>query len=100
MLQNYHPLYQKLRSLLFLRKGIRPSIGTIAGIELAFSVLKDALALVGMSAYLVLIFDLDGKAVSIALVAFFTLINVIGSKVSGSIQLFLVVFVLTVMVCF
>ncbi len=85
----------------FLERALGPSIGTIAGIGTWLSlVLKDAFALVGMSAYLVLIFDLDGKAVSIALVAFFTLINVIGSKVSGSIQLFLVVFVLTVMVWF
>ena len=85
----------------FLERALGPSIGTIAGIGTWLSlVLKDAFALVGMSAYLVLIFDLNGKAVALLLIAFFTFVNVVGSKVSGSVQLFLVVFVLTVMAWF
>ena len=85
----------------FLERALGPSIGTIAGIGTWLSlVLKDAFALVGMSAYLVLILDFNGKAMALVLIAFFTFVNVVGSKVSGSIQLFLVVFVLTVMTWF
>tara|TARA_B100000959_G_scaffold286624_1_gene366142 strand:+ start:3775 stop:5793 length:2019 start_codon:yes stop_codon:yes gene_type:complete len=82
----------------FLERALGPAVGTITGFGTWLSlVLKDAFALVGMSAYLVLIVDVDGKTLALVLIAFFTLINVVGSKTTASVQLLLVVFVLAMM---
>ena len=82
----------------FLERALGPSVGTVAGFGTWLSlVLKDAFALVGMSAYLVLIIDYDGKTIALVLIAIFTVLNVVGSKASASVQLALVVFVLVVM---
>ena len=73
-------------------------MGTVAGFGTWLSlVLKDAFAMVGMSAYLVLILDVDATSLALVLIALFTLVNVIGSKASASMQLALVVVVLATM---
>jgi len=85
----------------FLERALGPSVGTVAGLGTWLSlVLKDAFALVGMSAYLVLIVDVDGQAVALCLIAVFTVLNVVGSKASASVQLALVLFVLAVLAWF
>ena len=82
----------------FLERALGPSVGTVAGFGTWLSlVLKDAFALVGMSAYLVLVVDVDGRTAALALIAVFTVLNVVGSKASSSVQLALVVFVLAVL---
>ncbi len=82
----------------FVERALGPAAGTIAGFGTWLSlVLKDAFALVGMSAYLVLVVDVPGRTLALVLIAAFTLINVVGSKTTASIQLLLVVFVLAMM---
>ena len=82
----------------FLERALGPAVGTVAGFGTWLSlVLKDAFAMVGMSAYLVLILDVDATKLALALIALFTLVNVIGSKASASVQLALVVVVLAIM---
>ena len=81
----------------FLERALGPAVGTVAGFGAWISlVLKDAFAMVGMSAYLVLIVDVNSKNLALILIAFFTLLNVVGSKASASLQLVLVSFVIAV----
>ena len=82
----------------FLERALGPAVGTVAGMSTWLSlVLKDAFALVGMSAYLNLVFDVPAKPLALVLIVGFTLINILGSKASASFQLVLVGFVLAVM---
>ena len=82
----------------FLERALGPAVGTVAGMATwASLVLKDAFALVGMSAYLNIAFDVPTKPLAIALIAVFTLINILGSKVSANLQTILIAFVLAVM---
>ena len=85
----------------FLERALGPAVGTVAGFGTWLSlVLKDAFAMVGMSAYLVLILDVDSTTLALVLISLFTLVNVVGSKASASMQLGLVVLVLSVMAWF
>ena len=85
----------------FLERALGPAVGTVAGLGTWLSlVLKDAFAMVGMSAYLVLILDVDPTTLALVLISLFTLVNVVGSKASASMQLGLVVLVLSVMAWF
>ena len=85
----------------FLERALGPAVGTVAGLGTWLSlVLKDAFAMVGMSAYLVLILDVDSTTLALVLISLFTLVNVVGSKASASMQLGLVVLVLSVMAWF
>ena len=82
----------------FLERALGPAVGTVAGFGTWLSlVLKDAFAMVGMSAYLILILDVNSKNLALILIACFTFINVVGSKASASLQLVLVAFVVAVM---
>lgn len=85
----------------FLERAMGPAVGIVAGASTWLSlVLKDAFALVGMSAYLNIVVDVPNKPLALALIALFTLLNLVGSKTSASVQLVLVGFVLTVMAVF
>ena len=85
----------------FLERALGPAVGTVAGFGTWLSlVLKDAFAMVGMSAYLVLILDVDPTMLALVLIGLFTLVNVVGSKASASMQLGLVVVVLSAMAWF
>ncbi len=85
----------------FLERALGPAAGTVAGMATWLSlVLKDAFALVGMSAYLNIAFDIPAKPLAMALIAGFTLVNFLGPRVSASLQMMLVGFVLTVMAWF
>ncbi|MDH3754749.1 MAG: amino acid permease, partial [Acidimicrobiia bacterium] len=78
-----------------------PAVGTIAGMGTWLSlVLKDAFALIGMSAYLNLVIDVPAKPLALALIALFTVLNIVGSKTSATVQLLLVAFVLFSMAVF
>ncbi len=85
----------------FLERALGPAVGTVAGFGTWLSlVLKDAFAMVGMSAYLVLILDVNPTMLALVLIGLFTLVNVVGSKASASMQLGLVVVVLSAMAWF
>ncbi len=82
----------------FLERALGPAVGTVAGAGTWLSlVLKDAFALVGMSAYLNIVVDIDSKVLAIVLIVVFTAVNIVGSKASAALQLVLVGFVLIVM---
>ncbi len=82
----------------FLERAFGPAVGTVAGMATWTSlVLKDAFALIGMSAYLNIAFDVPARPLAVALIAAFTVINILGSKASASLQLGLVGFVLIIL---
>lgn len=85
----------------FLERALGPAVGTIAGFGTWLSlVLKDAFALIGMSAYLNLVLDVPAKPLALVLIGCFTVLNIVGSKTSAVVQIFLVAFVLTIMLGF
>lgn len=85
----------------FLARTLGPAGGTVTGMATWLSlVMKDALALVGMSAYLGIFLDIPAKPTAIALIFAFSVINIVGSKSSASVQMILVSFVLLVMAAF
>ena len=82
----------------FLVRAYGPAVGTVSGMATWLSlVLKDAFALVGMSAYLNIFFDVPAKPLAIVLIAGFTVVNIVGTRASALVQLLLVGFVLAVM---
>ena len=82
----------------FLVRAYGPAVGTVSGMAAWLSlVLKDAFALVGMSAYLNIFFDVPAKPLAIVLIAGFTVVNIVGTRASALVQLLLVGFVLAVM---
>lgn len=79
----------------FLERALGPAVGTVAGTGTWLSlVLKDAFALVGMSAYLNIVFDINSKILAVVLIVAFTALNIFGSKASAGLQVILVSFVL------
>ncbi len=85
----------------FLERALGPAVGTVAGMGTWLSlVLKDAFALVGMSAYLTIISDFPAKPTALVLIALFTVVNIVGSKTSAGVQAVMVGFVLIVMAWF
>ncbi len=85
-------------SYYFLVRAYGPAVGTVSGMATWLSlVLKDAFALVGMSAYLNIVLDVPAKPLAIVLIAGFTAVNVVGTRASALVQMLLVGFVLAVM---
>jgi len=86
----------------FIDRSMGPLAGTIGGLGTWFSlVLKSAFALIGMGAYMNLFIDgnfLVPLAVGFAL--FFGIINLVGSKETGIIQVFLVAGILVLLTGF
>ena len=82
----------------FLMRAYGPAVGTVSGMATWLSlVLKDAFALVGMSAYLNLVLDVPAKLLAVVLIAAFTCVNIVGTRASALVQMLLVGFVLAVM---
>jgi amino acid transporter len=70
-------------------------LGTVAGVGTWFSLsFKGALALVGGVPYLLLLFDLPLKPVALGLAAVLILVNVVGAKQTGRLQVAIVVVML------
>ena len=85
----------------FLERAFGPAVGTVAGMAAWLSlVLKDAFALVGMSAYLNLAFDVPMRPLAVALIAGFVAVNITGAKASATLQMALVGFVLAILAWF
>ena len=85
----------------FIHRSLGPLAGTIGGLG-AWVVLiaKSAFALVGMGAYLGLLFDVPIRPLAIALTVAFALLNVFGAKETARLQVWLVVTLVAVMVFF
>jgi len=80
---------------IYIERGMGPLLGTIAGVGTWFSLsFKGALALVGGVPYLLLLFELPLKAVALGLAAVLILINVVGAKQTGRLQVAIVVVML------
>ncbi|QLC35138.1 amino acid permease (plasmid) [Halarchaeum sp. CBA1220] len=80
---------------IYIERGMGPLLGTIAGIGTWFSLsFKGALALVGGVPYLLLLFDLPLKPVALGLAAVLILINIVGAKQTGRLQVGIVVIML------
>lgn len=80
---------------IYIERGMGPLLGTVAGMGTWFSLaFKSALALVGGVPYLVLLFDLPVKPVALGLAAFLVLVNLIGAKQTGRLQVAIVVIML------
>lgn len=80
---------------IYIERGMGPLLGTIAGVGTWFSLsFKGALALVGGVPYLLLLFDLPLKPVALGLATILILVNLIGAKQTGRLQLGIVVIML------
>ena len=86
----------------FLARALGPAGGTVTSVATWLSlVMKDAFALVAMSAYLALIgIDLPSKLTAVILIVLFSLLNIVGSKTSASLQIAMVGFLMVVVVWF
>ncbi|ERG95803.1 amino acid permease [Haloquadratum walsbyi] len=80
---------------IYIERGMGPLLGTIAGVGTWFSLsFKGALALVGGVPYLLLLFDLPLKPVALGLALVLILINIVGAKQTGRLQVGIVVVML------
>ncbi|MFO7928653.1 MAG: amino acid permease [Candidatus Humimicrobiaceae bacterium] len=82
----------------FITRGLGPAIGTVAGMLSWFSLaLKSAFALVGMAAFVRLIFEFNMQAIAIFLCLVFVLINFLGIKGASRFQVALVIGLLAIL---
>ena len=80
---------------IYIERGMGPLLGTIAGVGTWFSLsFKGALALVGGVPYLLLLVDLPLKPVALGLAAVLILVNLLGAKQTGRLQVVIVVVML------
>ncbi|MFB6280803.1 MAG: amino acid permease [Haloferacaceae archaeon] len=80
---------------IYIERGMGPLLGTVAGVGTWFSLsFKSALALVGGVPYLLLLFDLPVKPVALGLAAVLILVNLLGAKQTGRLQVAIVVVML------
>ncbi|WP_123538316.1 amino acid permease [Halosimplex salinum] len=86
---------------IYIERGMGPMLGTIAGIGTWFALsFKGALALVGGVPYLVVLFDLPIKPVALGLAALLIVVNLLGAKQTGRLQVAIVAAMLVAMVWF
>jgi len=80
---------------IYIERGMGPLLGTVAGVGTWFSLsFKGALALIGGVPYLLLLFDLPLKPLALGLAAVLILINIVGAKQTGRLQVAIVVVML------
>ncbi|WP_263840755.1 amino acid permease [Salinibacter sp.] len=85
----------------YIERGMGPLLGTIAGIGTWFSLsFKGALALVGGAPYIVLLFDVPPQALALGIAGVLIVVNLLGVKQTGRIQVALVAVMLAAMVWF
>jgi Gamma-aminobutyrate permease and related permeases len=85
----------------YIERGMGPLLGTIAGIGTWFSLsFKGALALVGGAPYIVLLFDVPPQALALGIAGVLIVVNLLGVKQTGRIQVVLVAVMLAAMVWF
>jgi amino acid transporter/mannitol/fructose-specific phosphotransferase system IIA component (Ntr-type) len=82
----------------YIMRGFGPLLGTIAGFSSWFSLsLKGAFALLGMGAYLSLVTDIPLNIIAFWCCLFFIVLNLIGIKLAGRFQVFLVMGLLAIL---
>jgi len=80
---------------IYIERAMGPLLGTVAGVGTWFSLsFKGALALVGGVPYLLLLLDLPMKPVALGLAAVLILVNLLGAKQTGRLQVAIVVLML------
>jgi len=85
----------------YVTRGMGPAAGSIAGMLAWFALsLKGAFALVGMSAFTVIFFDIPYQVTGVTLCAVFTFLNLFGAKKAGKFQVIFVMALLAIMVYF
>ena len=85
----------------FTTRTLGPAVGTIAGLLSWFSLgLKSAFALVGMSAFMILLFPADVNLVAVLLCLFFIVLNLVGVKEASRFQIILVLSMLVLMLTY
>jgi len=86
---------------LYIERAMGPLFGTIAGVGTWFSLtFKGALALVGGAPYLVLLLDLPVTPLALTVAVLLIILNVVGAKQTGRMQVAIVGVMLAVMVWF
>jgi amino acid transporter len=86
---------------LYIERAMGPLFGTIAGVGTWFSLtFKGALALVGGAPYLVLLFDLPVTPVALSVAVLLIVLNIVGAKQTGRMQIAIVAVMLAVMIWF
>ncbi|WP_225333445.1 universal stress protein [Halomicrobium urmianum] len=86
---------------IYIERGMGPLLGTIAGVGTWFSLsFKGALALVGGIPYLLYLTDLPETPVALALAALLIVVNIVGAKQTGRLQVGIVVVMLAAMAWF
>ncbi|MGQ3330080.1 amino acid permease [Halorubrum sp. FL23] len=86
---------------LYIERAMGPLFGTIAGVGTWFSLtFKGALALVGGAPYLILLFDLPVTPVALTVAALLIILNIVGAKQTGRMQIVIVAVMLAVMLWF
>jgi len=86
---------------LYIERGMGPLLGTVAGVGTWFSLaFKGALALVGGAPYLVYYFDLPVTPVAVGVALVLILVNIIGAKQTGRMQIVIVVIMLAALLWF
>jgi len=85
----------------YIERGMGPMLGTIAGIGTWFSLsFKGALALIGGAPYIILLFDLPVTPVALGIATLLIVVNLVGAKQTGRLQVLIVTVMLAAMAWF
>ena len=85
----------------YIMRGFGPLFGTVAGFSAWFSLsLKGAFALIGMGAYLKILTHMPLHIIALICCLFFIFLNLIGIKVAGRFQVFLVLGLLGILLSY
>jgi len=85
----------------YVARSMGPAVGTVGGLVTWFSLsLKSAFALVGMAAFTVLVVNIDARIVGILLCLVFIIINLLGVKEAGKVQITLVIGLLAILLLY
>ena len=85
----------------FVVRSMGPSVGTVNGLITWFSVsLKGAFALIGMATFTSLIIDINISLIALLFCLFFIILNLIGIKEAGKVQVVLVGGLLTLLLIY
>jgi APA family basic amino acid/polyamine antiporter len=85
----------------YVKRSMGPIVGTVDGFLTWFSLsLKSSFALVGMAAFSSILFGLNFQVIALLLCVIFIVINILGIKEAGKVQLFLVFSLIGLMILY
>ena len=88
-------------TIFYVTKSMGPAAGTVDGIITWFSLsLKSAFALVGMAAFTIYLVHIDIRIISVSLCLIFIVLNIIGIKEAGKLQILLVLGLLALLIVY